>query len=303
MPPHQKKPPLPKHLQFVFGGTAGMAATCVVQPIDLIKTRMQLATATAGMAKPGFVSTFQGVVTAEGIGGLYKGLSAGLFRQITYTTARLGMFGILKEQLATDGEPLPFLKKAFAGMVAGGFGAVVGTPAEVALVRMTADGRLPMKERRGYTSVFNALGRVTREEGLGTLWRGTMPTVGRAMVLNVAQLATYDQAKEMILETGVVGDNIGAHAMASTCSGFIATAVSIPLDSAKTRVQNMKVVNGVPEYTGMIDALRKTAAKDGFLSLWRGFTPYFLRLGPHTILTFICLEQLKAGYYHKLGAV
>ena len=248
----------------------------------------------------GFVATFRGVAGTEGIGGLYSGLSAGLFRQITYTTARLGMFGIMKDMLSENGQPLPFHKKALAGMIAGGVGAVVGTPAEVALIRMTADGRLPVTERRGYKSVFDALGRVTREEGLLTLWRGTLPTVGRAMVLNIAQLATYDQAKETILSTGLVGDNIGAHVLASTFAGFTATAASIPLDSAKTRVQNMKVINGVPEYTGMLDALRKTAQKDGFFSLWRGFTPYFLRLGPHTILTFICLEQLKLAYYARM---
>lgn len=56
-------------------------------------------------------------------------------------------------------------------MTAGACGAFVGTPAEVSLIRMTADGRLPVAERRGYTSVFNALARVTKEEGLFTLWR------------------------------------------------------------------------------------------------------------------------------------
>lgn len=295
---------IPKPLQFAFGGMSGMAATCVVQPIDLIKTRMQLASSSGGsaaVANAGFVQTLTSVMRSEGLIGMYAGLSAGLFRQVTYTTARLGMFGILKDALSTDGEALPFTHKAFAGMVAGATGAVVGTPAEVALVRMTADGRLPKAARRGYTSVFNALGRVVKEEGVATLWRGTMPTVGRAMVLNIAQLATYDQAKETILATGKVGDNVGAHIMASSFSGFVATAVSIPLDSAKTRVQNMKVVNGVPEYRGMMDAMAKTVRKDGFLSLWKGFTPYFLRLGPHTILTFICLEQMKKAYAQRKG--
>lgn len=243
-----------------------------------------------------FTQTVGTVVRSEGFFSLYSGLSAGLFRQITYTTARLGIFGVVKDMLSKDGEPLPFIQKAFAGLVAGGCGAVVGTPAEVALVRMTADGRLAVNERRGYKNVFDALGRVVREEGVLTLWRGTMPTVGRAMVLNIAQLATYDQAKEMILGTGVVGDHIGAHAMASTCSGFVATAVSIPLDSAKTRVQNMRIVDGVPEYKGMVDALVKTVQREGFAALWKGFTPYFLRLGPHTILTFIALEQMKRAY-------
>lgn len=50
LPPKPPARPLPKHLQFLFGGTAGMAATCVVQPIDLIKTRMQLATKAGGDA-------------------------------------------------------------------------------------------------------------------------------------------------------------------------------------------------------------------------------------------------------------
>ena len=31
--------------------------------------------------------------------------------------------------------------------------------------------RLPPEERRGYTNVFNALARIAREEGIGTLWR------------------------------------------------------------------------------------------------------------------------------------
>jgi solute carrier family 25 (mitochondrial oxoglutarate transporter), member 11 len=299
-PPPVRAAPIPKGLQFAFGGAAGMAATCVVQPIDLIKTRMQLAgvpLASAPVAT--FASTAREIAAREGIPAMYRGLSAGLFRQVTYTTARLGIFGIMKDALSTDGKPLPFSQKAFAGMVAGACGAVVGTPAEVALVRMTADGRLPKEQQRGYTSVFNALARVVREEGVATLWRGTMPTVGRAMVLNIAQLASYDQAKEAILATGVVGDNVGAHAMASTCSGFLATAVSIPFDNAKTRVQNMKIVNGEGEYKGMLDAMAKTVRSEGTFSLWRGFTPYFLRLGPHTVLTFVVLEQMKLAYFRN----
>ena len=29
-------------VKFLFGGSAGMAATCFVQPLDLVKTRMQV---------------------------------------------------------------------------------------------------------------------------------------------------------------------------------------------------------------------------------------------------------------------
>lgn len=86
-------------------------------------------------------------------------------------------------------------------MLAGVTGAFVGTPAEVALIRMTADGRLPLAERRNYKNVVEALFRIVKEEGVATLWRGALPTMGRAMVVNAAQLASYSQTKQYLLST------------------------------------------------------------------------------------------------------
>lgn len=51
------------------------------------------------------------------------------------------------------------------GMTAGAVGSFVGNPSELILIRMTADGRLPVAERRNYTGFFNALFRIAREEG------------------------------------------------------------------------------------------------------------------------------------------
>jgi solute carrier family 25 oxoglutarate transporter 11 len=56
-------------------------------------------------------------------------------------------------------------------MSAGGLASLVGTPAEISLIRMTSDGRLPPAERRNYRNVFDAVLRISREEGVLTLWR------------------------------------------------------------------------------------------------------------------------------------
>ena len=56
------------------------------------------------------------------------------------------------------------------------------------------------------------------------------------------------------------------------------------------------------EYSGCVDCVTKLIRSEGFFALWKGFTPYFFRLGPHTILTFVFLEQLNklfAKYYMK----
>jgi solute carrier family 25 oxoglutarate transporter 11 len=58
----------------------------------------------------------------------------------------------------------------------------------------------------------------------------------------------------------------------------------------------MKIIDGKPEYTGGVDVLAKVIRKEGFFALWKGFTPYYARLGPHTVLTFVFLEQMNYVY-------
>lgn len=58
----------------------------------------------------------------------------------------------------------------------------------------------------------------------------------------------------------------------------------------------MKTIDGKPEYKGAIDVLGKVVKNEGIFALWKGFTPYYFRLGPHTVLTFIFLEQMNGAY-------
>jgi len=301
----QNQTEIPKYIRFVTGGSAGMAATMFVQPLDLVKTRMQMS-GVGGAVKEHRTSlhAVASILRKEGLFGVYNGLSAALLRQATYTTTRLGVYTNLLERFKNpDGSNPNFLKKVSMGMTAGAVGAFVGTPAEVSLIRMTSDGRLPVAERRNYTNVFNALFRMVKEEGVLTLWRGCGPTVVRAMVVNAAQLATYSQAKQFILTLSYFEDNILCHFVASMISGFATTVASMPVDIAKTRIQTMKIIDGKPEYKGATDVFVKVIRQEGIFALWKGFTPYYFRLGPHTVLTFIFLEQLnklvKSHYSEK----
>ncbi|XP_014249292.1 mitochondrial 2-oxoglutarate/malate carrier protein [Cimex lectularius] len=293
-----KSKQVPNGLKFVFGGLSGMSATLFVQPLDLIKNRMQVSG--MGGTKKEYKTSFHlvsAIVKNEGFLSLYNGLSAGLLRQATYTTTRLGIYNWLFTLASgKEGTPPSFFMKAGLGMAAGAAGAFVGTPAEVALVRMTTDGKLPVEQRRNYASVIHALARIAKEEGVLALWRGAIPTMGRAMVVNAAQLASYSQAKELLLKGKIAEDGILLHFYASMISGLITTFASMPVDIAKTRVQNMKIINGKPEFTGSVDVLTKVVRNEGFFALWKGFTPYYARLGPHTVLTFVFLEQLNKAY-------
>ncbi|VDM94987.1 unnamed protein product [Thelazia callipaeda] len=293
---------LPNSIKFIFGGAAGMGATLIVQPLDLLKNRMQLSELTSKKYRSSF-HVLRSIVAKEGFFAIYDGLSAGLLRQATYTTTRLGIYTWLFEKFSNDGKKSNFGTKAAIGLAAGAAGSFVGTPADVALVRMCADGRLPPQQQHKYKNVFDALVRVVREEGFFKLWRGCGLTVLRAMVVNSTQLATYSEAKEALLTTQIFGENVMLHFVASMISGLATTVTSMPVDIVKTRVQNMRIVGEMSKHYGTLDVLFKVIRNEGFFSLWKGFTPYYFRLGPHTVLTFIILEQLNAFYFNHISEV
>jgi solute carrier family 25 oxoglutarate transporter 11 len=171
-------------LPFINGGLAGMIATAFIQPVDMVKVRLQLAGEGAKTGpKPTPLSVTREILASGRFGSLYTGLSAGLLRQAVYTTARIGFFETfsktLKARAKEKGTQFGFAERAVAGLSAGGLAAMIGNPADLALIRMQSDGLKPLAERKNYTSVIHALQSIAKSEGIGALWAGATPTVVR----------------------------------------------------------------------------------------------------------------------------
>eukprot|EP01119_Soliformovum_irregulare_P004145 TRINITY_DN15159_c0_g1_i1.p1 TRINITY_DN15159_c0_g1~~TRINITY_DN15159_c0_g1_i1.p1 ORF type:complete len:305 (+),score=66.56 TRINITY_DN15159_c0_g1_i1:92-916(+) len=274
-----------------------MGASVCTHPLDTLKVRMQLAGMNEKGKAPSTFGTVIRVIKDEGPFAFYKGLSASLLRQATYTTARIGLYLKIKEYMERESANVGVLKKIGGSMIAGAGGAIVGSPADVILVRMQADGKLPLDQRRNYKNVFHGLSVIIKEEGIARLWRGCMPNVGRAMLMTAGQLASYDVAKEVLLNSGMK-DGRACHFSASLMAGFVATTITSPVDVVKTRVMNQKD----HQYKNAIDCAGKILRSEGPFAFYKGFIPYFLRLGPHTIITFLIFEELAKvfrGYNTK----
>jgi hypothetical protein len=280
---------------FVIGGLSGMGASAATHPIDLLKVRMQLAGESPSgdptapkVKRVGMIRSGITIASNEGLRALYKGLSASLLRQATYTTTRFGLYDYFRENITKGQSAFPFHQKLICSMAAGAGGALVGSPADVVMVRMQADGRLPVEQRRAYKNVFDGLYRMVREEGLLSMFNGCGPNVVRGLIMTAGQLASYDQAKQMMIQSGVFDDNITTHFGASLFAALVACTFTSPVDVVKTRVMNSKGA-----YSGTIDCFVKTFKNEGIWAFYKGYIPYFLRLGPHTILTFVFVEQLN----------
>ncbi|KAI3581739.1 putative mitochondrial 2-oxoglutarate/malate carrier protein [Fusarium oxysporum f. sp. albedinis] len=97
----------------------------------------------------------------------YAGLFAGLFRQGIYTSSRLGFFDMFMKHLQHHHQvrntTVNFAERCATGFLAGGLAA----------------------KRSNYRSVIDALVSITKAEGGRALWAGVIPTIARAMSLNL----------------------------------------------------------------------------------------------------------------------
>lgn len=65
---------------FAIGGVSGMCATCVIQPIDIIKVRIQLLAGANPGKSFGPVGVAKDMLSNGGVKGFYKGLDSALMR-------------------------------------------------------------------------------------------------------------------------------------------------------------------------------------------------------------------------------
>jgi solute carrier family 25 oxoglutarate transporter 11 len=181
----------------------------------------------------------------------------------------------------------------------GGIAAYISCPMEVAVVRMSNDGMLPVEERRNYKNVFDTSMRIAKEEGVAAFWRGSNPFVARAMMVGVFQVATLDQFKEMYVSwLDQRKNSIPNVFCAAMTSGLIYSLATMPLEATKNRMASQKPdpKTGKLPFTGTIQTLQKVSAERGFMSLYNGFFPYYLRCGGHTVSMFIIVQLLRDSY-------
>ena len=269
-----------------------MIATTVVQPIDMIKVQIQVK-AEQGSKDLSPLKIAAQLYKDKGIGIFYKGLDSALLRQIFYTGTRLGVFYNLKDALIKMKKRNPtVVENSCLSLFSGALGAFVGNPADLALVRLQCDSALPENERRNYKNVFDALFRTVKEEGLFTLWRGSFPTVIRAMAMNFSLLVPFEEAKKR-LKPYIKDDRKRTYA-ASFLSGICATVLSLPFDNIKTKLQKMKKKpDGTYPYKGLVDCFSKTVRQEGVGRLWVGVNTYLIRVAPNAMISLVINEMLR----------
>ncbi|XBH90258.1 mitochondrial substrate carrier family protein ucpB [Triticum urartu] len=271
--------------QFGTSGAAVAVATAVTHPLDVIKIRLQMQLAGQRGNLVGMGAIFTQMVEREGPRSLYLGFAPALTRSLIYGGLRLGLYEPCKHVCSYAFGSTNFAFKFASGVVAGALATALTNPMEVLKVRSQMS-----------TSRISTIG-VTREivseEGVKALWKGVGPAMVRAGCLTASQMATYDEAKQVLLMWTPLEEGFQLHLMSSCIAGTAGTLVTAPIDMIKTRLMLQRESKGARVYRNGFHCAYQVVLTEGVKSLYKGGFATFARLGPQTAITFVACEKLR----------
>ncbi|CAK6966727.1 mitochondrial uncoupling protein 2-like [Scomber scombrus] len=217
-------------------GTAGCVADLVTFPLDTAKVRLQI----QGESRPslegqrakyrGVFGTIFTMVRTEGPRSLYSGLVAGLQRQMSFASVRIGLYDTMKQIYSRGSENTGIGTRLLAGCTTGAMAVAFAQPTDVVKVRFQAQGQLPESGSvKRYSSTIDAYKTIARDEGVKGLWKGCLPNITRNAIVNCSELVTYDIIKELILKYNLMSGKQHAVSLHSSLrSRFLHHYCSVP---------------------------------------------------------------------------
>jgi len=270
------------------GGIGCGVSGFITNPMDVVKIRNQQY---GGARYSGFFSTFKIIyVEEQGIRGLLKGAKATVIREMTYSSFRMGMYEPIKEitQKITKQEADSVVVKWGSAFLSGGIGSALFNPIDLVKVRFQSN--LPKDKMPYGGSVTKALYQIYQQEGVFKgLYKGSTATVVRAALLTSGQLGSYDVFKNNLLveKLRFSKDDVRTHLSASLLASLVATTVCNAPDVVKTRMMNS---SSSQTFTECVLGIVRTEGPSAFM---KGWTASYCRIGPHTVISFLMIEQIR----------
>jgi hypothetical protein len=284
----------------IAGGLSSMTISSLLNPVDLIKTRLQTASANSSSSANGFIACSRNIIQQEGgLLAMWKvGLAVTATRSLCYSGLRLGLYEPVRDVTSSlilsnnnqSDQDAGLIIKAISGFSTGMLGAAIVNPLDLVKIRLQSVNNAVQKQ-----TIIQTFSDIIRTEGIiKGLYKGTSVTCIRAAFLTAAQMSSYDHSKYLLtthFPTVFDREFFGTHVLCAVIASVVTTFTYAPLDTVKTRYMNDRAAN--KQYNGVVDCLIKIGKNEGVRGLYRGAFANLTRLAPHFVLSFPLYEAIR----------
>ena len=294
---------------FASGCASGVLSAVVLQPTDLLRTRMQgealrlrASGATAASGDVSLVRAARAAIGKSGVRGLWKGTQAAVLRVGPGIGVYMMVIDVLHRHLGEDRGDGRIVLTPLGAMGAAGFARAVASavvsPITVVKTRIEYYGSAQsVSKAAGEGAAKAASGRpvgtiaavrnLARAEGARGLFRGLAPTIASAVPFSALYYALYTNLQERMRE--VRQPRMAKNLAASLAAAVAATLVTQPADVLRTQAQLSSSMGQAPRtMMGLVRRCRNL----GMRTLFVGSTPRFAKRTLQAALVWTVYEEL-----------
>jgi len=180
--------------RFTCGGVAGVVSQSLVYPLQITKTRLNVA---PSGTYSGIFDTMRQIVRHEGATALFKGLGASVLGIIPYASVDLAVYNALKdeycERYATDPSVMTLLA---CGSVSSISGQIVSYP--LARIRTLLQVQGSGGRACEYSGTFDCAVKTFKSGGIAGLYQGMLPNMLKSVPAIAISYATYEKVKSAV---------------------------------------------------------------------------------------------------------
>lgn len=182
--------------RFIGGGIAGALAHSLVYPLELVKTRLNIAP--AGYYK-GIMHCFYKIVKKEGVLQLYKGMGASLLGIIPYAAVDLAIYSNLKDFYMEKYESLP---SVWILLSCGAFSSIWGQTISypLTLIRTKLQSQGIQQENKEFDGIRDCVKKIYKAEGVTGFYKGFTPNLLKSVPAVAISYTIFENCKAILMK-------------------------------------------------------------------------------------------------------